>query len=103
MINANALESAYEGRAGADPFFEIHTLLISIPKGALNQADLAHVTAQRNDAHEQHTSAAVAVYRVDLIDDDRGNRLRYNLGVSTTVIAGDGADGAGMWCPRCRC
>ena len=73
VINANALESAYAGRAGADPFFEIHTLLISIPKGALNQADLAHVTAQRNDAHAQHTSAAVAVYRVDLVDDDEGN------------------------------
>ena len=78
-IDADALQNAYTGRAGADPFFEIHTLLISIPKAALNQADIAHVTAMRNDAHVQHTSAAVAVYRVDLVDDDEGNP-QYNVG-----------------------
>ena len=42
------------------------------PRVHLNQADIAHVTAIRNDAHVQHTSAAVAVYRVDLVDDDEG-------------------------------
>ena len=89
-INAVALQNAYVGdRAGADPFFEIHTLLISIPKAALNQADVAHVTAMRNDAHAQHTSAAVAVYRVDLVDDDQGNPA-YNIGVSAIPAAASG-------------
>ena len=72
--------------------FEIHTLLISIPKGALNQADIAHVTAIRNDAHVQHTSAAVAVYRVDLVDDDQGNP-QYNRGVTTASVVAVNASG----------
>ena len=80
-IDANALQDAYTAQRGGGTPFEIHTLLISIPKGALNQADIAHVTAIRNDAHVQHTSAAVAVYRVDLVDDDEGSAA-YNLGVT---------------------
>ena len=92
-IDANALQDAYIGRAGATASIEIHTLLISIPKAALNQADIAHVTAIRNDAHAVHTSAAVAVYRVDLVDDDEGNP-QYNRGVTTTpVVAVDASGG----------
>ena len=92
-INAEALADAYTAqRAGGTPF-EIHTLLVSIPKAALNQADIAHVTAMRNDAHEQHTSAAVAVYRVDLVDDDEGDAM-YNVGVSDVEV-GDSDGTAG--------
>ena len=43
------------------------------------------MTAIRNDAHDQHKNAKVAVYRVDLVDDDQGNpaynsRCQYNTG-----------------------
>ena len=69
------------------PFFEIHTLLISIPaKAALNQADIPHVTAIRNDAHVQHTNAKVAVYRIDLVDDDLKVMAMYNLGLGVSDV-----------------
>ena len=86
------LTAAYTAlRAGGAPF-EIHTLLFSIPPGKMQQADIAHVTAVRNDDHKHfHSNARVKVYRIDLVDDDEG-AAAYTTGITATA-AGAGVPG----------
>ena len=73
QIDEDELTDAYTAaRAGGAPF-EIHTLLFSIPKGMMAQADVAHVTAFRNADHpDLHTNNLVKVLRIDLVDEDEG-------------------------------
>ena len=81
---ANLTDAYTELRAGGAPF-EIHTLLFSIPKGKMQQADIAHVTAVRNGDHGHfHSNNRVKVYRIDLVDDDEG-LAAYNTGVDATA------------------
>ena len=91
-IDEAKLTDAYTAaRAGGAPF-EIHTLLFSIPKGVMEQADIGYVTARRHpDGHAEHLNKAVAAFRVDLVDDDEGDP-QYNMGTSATEI-GEGVPG----------
>lgn len=91
-VDEQELTNAYTAvRAGGAPF-EIHTLLFSIPAGAMEQADIDYVTKKRSaDGHPMHSNKAVAAYRVDLVDDDEG-AAAYNLGVGATA-AGSGVPG----------
>ncbi len=82
-VDESELTNAYTAqRAGGAPF-EIHTLLFSIPPGKMQQADIAHVTAVRNNDHKHfHSNGRVKVFQVDLVDNDEGMAM-YNLGVGT--------------------
>ena len=84
QIDEGQLADAYAALRAGGTSFEIHTLLFSIPKAAMEQADIAHVTAIRNDAHVAHTNARAAVYRVDLVDDDEGTIWLRTTPVSLT-------------------
>ena len=92
-IDETKLTDAYTAARGGGQTLEIHTLLFSIPKAAMQQADIAHVTAVRNDAHVVHTNGVGKIYRVDLVDDDEGDAM-YNVGVSDVEVGdGDGVAG----------
>ena len=93
-IDAEALQNAYTIQRGGGQTLEIHTLLFSIAKGALDQADIAYVTAVRGGHVDNHKNALVAVYRVDLVDEDQGDPA-YHIGVSDRAVAatGDPLDG----------
>ena len=60
---------------------EIHTLLFSLGKGVLNQADIAH-TIKVREGHDEHTNDRSNVYRIDLVDNDEGD-AKYNTTISS--------------------
>ena len=92
-VDETKLTDAYDAIRGGGAAFEIHTLLFSIDKGEMQQADIAHVTAVRggHDDGVFHVNGRSNVFRVDLVDDDEG-LAAYNLGVGATA-AGAGVPG----------
>ena len=87
-MDETKLTDAYTAARGGGTVLEIHTLLFSIPPGVMQQADIAHVTAVRNDSHKHyHSNKRVNVLRIDLVDEDEG-LAAYNIDVTETPVTG---------------
>ena len=87
-IDESRLTDAYTAARGGGATLEIHTLLFSIPPKVMERADIAYVTAVRNDAEGDHDISQnnrAEVFRVDLVDDDEG-LAQYNTGVGATAV-----------------
>ena len=73
-IDYEALENAYDTTTGGP--FEIHTLLFTLAKGAVNDASIAALSKYRKDPkadNEPDTSKGPKFLQVDLVNEDEGD------------------------------